>query len=204
MKAAAPGRPKSSTDGALRRHQGRTQQTQAGAGCLSGAAQKVFFVHMCALCYPSAMSTTAPAAFLSVRLPETTRDRLKAEAAARGETVQSLVGGLVERFLADQAQTPPSLGAVMTQLRAQAPRLKERGITALWVFGSVARGDAHPGSDIDLMADIDPAKPLSLVGVASLRAELSGLLGAEADLVERAILRPAVLETADRDAVRVL
>jgi predicted nucleotidyltransferase len=54
------------------------------------------------------------------------------------------------------------------------------------------------------MADIDPAKPLSLVGVASLRAELSGLLGAEADLVERAILRPAVLETADRDAVRVL
>jgi predicted nucleotidyltransferase len=54
------------------------------------------------------------------------------------------------------------------------------------------------------MADIDPAKPFSLIGLASLRAELSGLLGAEADLVERAVLRPAVLQAADRDAVRVL
>jgi hypothetical protein len=48
-------------------------------------------------------SQSSPA-FLSVRLPQATRDRLKVAAAARGETMQGLVGSLVERFLAEGAQ----------------------------------------------------------------------------------------------------
>lgn len=143
-------------------------------------------------------------AFLSVRLPEATRDRLKAAAAARGETVQGLVGSLVERFLANEDRKAPTLATVMGKLRAHAQPLKDRGITGLWVFGSVARGDADPDSDVDLFAEFDPDTRLSLVGLASLRAELSDLLQAPADLVERSALRPSVREAAERDAVRVL
>ncbi|HTR91884.1 MAG TPA: nucleotidyltransferase family protein [Trebonia sp.] len=146
-------------------------------------------------------SQSAPA-FLSVRLPQATRDRLKAAAAARGETVQGLVGSLVERFLAEGSRAP-DLASVLEVLRARAPSLQQRGLAGLWVFGSVARGDARPDSDVDLMAEFDPGTQLSLVGLASLRADLSDLLHAPADLVERSALRPAVREAADREAVRV-
>ena len=147
------------------------------------------------------MPAPAPA-FLSVHLPAAARDRLEAAAAARGKTVQELVGGLVDRFLAGEAREGPDLATVLGALRAHAPKLRERGVSALWVFGSVARGESRPGSDVDLMADFDPDVCLSLVGLASLRAELSDALGAPADLVERGALRPVVREAAEREAVR--
>ncbi len=161
---------------------------------------------MCALCYPEVMPAfhSNTLAFLSVRLPEATRDRLKAVAAARGETVQGLIGSLVERFLVEEDRKPPALGSVLCKLRAHAPELKEHGMTGLWVFGSVVRGDARADSDVDLFAEFDPNARLSLVSLASLRAELSELLGSSADLVERSALRLTVRETAEREAVRVL
>ena len=147
-------------------------------------------------------SSSSPA-FLSVRLPPATRDRLKAAAAARGEkTVQRLVGSLVERFLAEQGRAS-DLATVLRVLRAHEKPLRQRGLAALWVFGSVARGEGRADSDVDLMAEFDPATKLSLVSLASLRAELSDLLQTPADLVERSALRPAVREAADREAVRV-
>lgn len=149
-------------------------------------------------------SQSASSAFLSVRLPKVTRDRLKAAAAARGETVQDLVGGLVERFLVAEDRQPPALGAILSKLRAHAPVLRERGVAGLWVFGSVARGEARVDSDIDLLAEFDPEARISLVGMASLRAELSDLLGAAADLVERSALRSRIREAAEQEAVRAL
>ena len=140
--------------------------------------------------------------FLAVRLPQATRDRLKVAAAARGETMQGLVGGLVERFLAEERRAP-DLATVLGTLRTQAQPLKQRGLVGLWVFGSVARGDARADSDVDLMAEFDPAAEMSLVGLASLRADLSDLLHAPADLVERGALRLTVRAAADREAVRV-
>ncbi|WP_245215069.1 nucleotidyltransferase family protein [Pararoseomonas indoligenes] len=128
---------------------------------------------------------------------------MKIAAASRGETVQGLVGSLVERFLAEEAGAAPLLAVVLRQLREQADDLRARGVASLSVFGSVARGDAHPGSDIDLLADLDPAARLSLIRLSSLRAELSELLGAPADLVERGTLRPGVRDAAEREAVRV-
>lgn len=148
---------------------------------------------------PRAVATPA---FLSVRLPEATRDRLRSVAAAQGQTMQSLVGNLVDRFLAGQGVAPPALAAVLRAVRAQAGHLRQRGLTGLWVFGSVARGDARPGSDIDLFATLDAR--VSLVGLASLRAGLSDLLGVPADLVERDALPPAIRTAAERDAVQAL
>jgi predicted nucleotidyltransferase len=151
------------------------------------------------------MSTSeTSAADLSVRLPEATRDRLTAAAEARGETVQGLVGSLVEQFLAEEGRQAPDLATVTRLLRAHADSLKRRGMTGLWIFGSVARGDGRAGSDVDLVAEFDPSVHLSLVRLASLRAELSDLLGATADLVERGALRQAVREAVEREAVRVL
>jgi predicted nucleotidyltransferase len=142
-------------------------------------------------------------AFLSVRLPPEVRNRVKAAAATRGQTVQELIGGLVERFLAEQDRRPLTLAGVLTTLRARAPELRQRGIARLWVFGSLARGEARVDSDIDLVAEFAPEAKLSLTGFASLRADLSEMLSAPVDLAEWHILRPPVRAQAERDAVQV-
>jgi predicted nucleotidyltransferase len=142
------------------------------------------------------------AAFLSVRLPPATRNRVKAVAAARGQTVQDLVGDLVERFLAEEDRQPPALPAILGRLREHEAALRQRGIAGLWVFGSVARGEARPDSDVDLVAEFDPAARVSLTGLASLRADLSDILGAPVDLAEWGLLRPPVRERAEHEAVR--
>ena len=148
------------------------------------------------------MSATSPA-FLSVRLPPAVRDRLKERAAAGGETMRHLVGRLVERFLSEDGPAP-NLARVLATLRSDRCWLNERGIQGLRAFGSVARGEAGPDGDIDLFASFDPGSNLSLVGLASLRAELSDRLGAPVDLVTRESLHAEVRIEAEREAVRVL
>src|SRR6188768_4022582 len=75
-------------------------------------------------------------AFLSVRVSDEVRNRVKAIAAARGEKLQDLVGGLIEQFLQETDRRPPQLADVLRRLREREPELRARGVAALWVFGS--------------------------------------------------------------------
>jgi len=143
-----------------------------------------------------------PAAFLSVRLPAVTRDRLKAAAATSGLTVQALVGGLVEDFLDRPKSRAPDLAQSLKILREAEAKLRARGVASISVFGSVARAEAQPTSDLDLLVEFAPTARISAVGLASLRSMLTELLGTPVDLVERSALRPALLKAAERDAVR--
>lgn len=139
-----------------------------------------------------------------VRLAGPVHDRLRIAASARGQTVEALVGTLVDGFLAGEGRAAPALGEVITRLRQHAETLSRRGIAALWVFGSVARGDARPDSDVDLLAEFGPGASKTLIGLASLRAEITEMLGVHADLVDRAAMHGAVRSAAERDAVRVI
>jgi hypothetical protein len=65
-------------------------------------------------------------AFLSIRVPEDVRNRVKAIAAARGEKLQDLVGGLIERFLEAADRHPPRLADVLRRLREREPDLRAR------------------------------------------------------------------------------
>ena len=100
--------------------------------------------------------------------------------------------------------TPLRRGIVTARLRAVEARLRARGVTGLWLFGSVARDEGRADSDIDLMAEFDPAAPVSIVTLASLRSELSELLGTPLDLVERDALRSEARAGVELEAVRVL
>ncbi len=141
--------------------------------------------------------------FLSVRIPAEMRNRIKAIAAGRGQSVQNLIGELVERFLAEQDRRAPALSEVVAQLRAHEASLRGRGIASLSVFGSVARGDAKPDSDIDLAIDFEPGARVSLTALAALRADLAEILGASVDLAEWTALHPHIREAAVREAVRI-
>ena len=71
------------------------------------------------------------------------------------------------------------------------------------VHGSVARGEATPSSDVDLIAEFDQAKRLSLIGRVHLENRLTDILGVKADLADRTMLRPEVLERAQRESILV-
>ncbi len=57
-----------------------------------------------------------------------------------------------------------------------------RGITAIRVFGSVARGDAHLGSDVDLIVEVEPGR--SILAQAGFQAEVEALLGVPVHTLE--------------------
>jgi predicted nucleotidyltransferase len=142
-------------------------------------------------------------AFLSFRLPVETRDRVKAAAARRGQSVQELLGGLVDDLLRVEGREPPSLSDVLRRLRRENAQLRQQGVAKLWLFGSIVRGEARAGSDIDIIAEFDPAARVSLTAVARLRQDLAEILGMPVDLAEWRTLRPAVRRTAEQDAVLV-
>jgi predicted nucleotidyltransferase len=66
---------------------------------------------------------------------------------------------------------------VIAKLRQHAPALKAAGVVHLRVFGSVARGETSAESDIDLLADFDKSRRLTLVTVGRLQSRLTDLLG---------------------------
>ena len=73
------------------------------------------------------------------------------------------------------------------------------GVSNLRVFGSVARGEDHPGSDVDLLADFPPG--LSLFGLSRLEADLEAILGTRVDLIPAADLKPGVRERVESDLI---
>ena len=73
------------------------------------------------------------------------------------------------------------------------------GVHRLRVFGSVARGEDRPDSDVDLLADVPPG--ISLFGLARLQADLEAIVGTRVDLVPAADLKPDVRARADPDLV---
>jgi uncharacterized protein len=92
---------------------------------------------------------------------------------------------------------------VLETLRVHRDELRAAGVMHLSVFGSVARGDESERSDVDLMADFDTSKRLTLVKLGSLEQRLSELLGTEVDLSSAEWMREPVRSRAMREAVVV-
>jgi predicted nucleotidyltransferase len=88
---------------------------------------------------------------------------------------------------------------VIAALRAHEQELKGAGIVRLSLFGSVARGEA--GNDVDLMAEFDASKRLSLLDMVGLENRLADILGVPVDLAPAKMLKEPVRERAAREAV---
>ena len=90
---------------------------------------------------------------------------------------------------------------VLAKLRANASELQAAGVVHVRLHGSLARGAISPASDIDLVAELDPARRLTLLDMVGLELRLSDLLGAKVDLSPAHMLKAPVRERADREAV---
>lgn len=75
------------------------------------------------------------------------------------------------------------------------------GVTNLRVFGSVARGEDHTDSDLDLLVDLP--RDIGLLGLGRLHEQLEGILGTAVDLVSAGDLKPDVRERIDHDLVKL-
>ena len=74
----------------------------------------------------------------------------------------------------------------------------EHGVTSVRVFGSVARGESQPGSDLDLLIDVGPVT--SSWFPAGLIMDLEELLGRRVEVVTERGLNPALRDAVLRDA----
>lgn len=89
---------------------------------------------------------------------------------------------------------------VFAILRRALPELKRRWpIQSLGVFGSVARGDARPDSDLDVLVEFK--LPVGLTAFLALEHEIEALVGRRVDLVSRPALKPYMGRNVLREAI---
>ena len=82
--------------------------------------------------------------------------------------------------------------------------LEDAGVTALYLFGSIARGEARPNSDVDVIVDYDPATAFDVVELAGVQQRLAARVDAKVDVVTRKGLHRRIRGDVLRDAVRVM
>ena len=90
----------------------------------------------------------------------------------------------------------------ITQLSGEKSVLREFSIKALYVFGSVARGEDRPDSDVDILVDFEPDAHVGLFTFARLQRRLSQILGRPVDLVTPDALHPALKDRVLEEAIR--
>lgn len=94
-----------------------------------------------------------------------------------------------------------NLKTVSRLLKRHKDDLHQRGVKSLAVFGSLARGEATPGSDIDILVEFD--RPVGLFEFIRLKLYLEELTGRRVDLVMPDALRPAMRAEILSEAVHV-
>lgn len=102
-------------------------------------------------------------------------------------------------YLHAEYKTDANMSSQMIQ-QTIADYFKTQPVLKAWLFGSFARGEETPQSDVDILFVPDRSgKPFTLFTMGGMYMDLKELLGREVDLVEEGSLRPYAAETANRD-----
>ena len=123
---------------------------------------------------------------------------------ARRAALRELAHGLRAGETRAGAHAP--LLVVIKALKAIRPELMEAGVRHAGVFGSVARGDYRPGSDIDIVIGIDAKHVGDIVAYAKISDRIKSAVQARCpdtavDVADQATLKPRVRERVERDGV---
>ena len=94
----------------------------------------------------------------------------------------------------------PTVGDAIREKREAILRIAARhGASQVRLIGSVARGEARPDSDVDLLVTWNEG--ISLLDQAALMLELENLLGRKVDLASDGWVKPSIRESVYRDAI---
>lgn len=89
-----------------------------------------------------------------------------------------------------------------TMTKIIAEYFKPQPVLRAWLFGSYARGEENPDSDVDLLVELDESQRIGL-RFFGMYMDLKELLGREVDLVADGCLMPFAEETANRDKLLI-
>jgi predicted nucleotidyltransferase len=95
------------------------------------------------------------------------------------------------------------LDSVLDALRAHEAELRRFGVSHAAVFGSVARGEARPDSDIDVLVELAPEHPMGIFEYARLKLYINTILNGGGDVVNRRTIKPLLRESILHDAIHV-
>lgn len=90
---------------------------------------------------------------------------------------------------------------VLMILREHEPQLRAAGVDRLRLFGSVARGDQNPQSDVDIAVRMDPSRRWTLFTLGHIYEDLREMLGTKIDVALLDNLRPPIAENVEREGV---
>lgn len=79
--------------------------------------------------------------------------------------------------------------------------LKKLGVKSLALFGSVARDEARPDSDVDFLVELEP--PITFDRYMDVKFFLEDRLGTPVDLVSKGSLKPQIRELVEKEAIYV-
>jgi predicted nucleotidyltransferase len=88
----------------------------------------------------------------------------------------------------------------LREKRSEILQIAERyGVSNVRVFGSVARRETRPDSDIDLLVDLEPRR--TLLDFIGFKQSVESLLGCRVDLAETETLHEAIRDRVLREAI---
>lgn len=90
---------------------------------------------------------------------------------------------------------------VLATLKQHHVELQRLGVQSLALFGSVARDEARPDSDVDILVDLKP--PVTFDRYMDVKLFLEDHLHTHVDLVTRKALKPELKETVEKEAIYV-
>ncbi len=96
---------------------------------------------------------------------------------------------------------PMKRDEIIKKLKEREADLRARGVAHAALFGSVARGEDRPGSDIDIMVEIAPEARLGVFQYAGVVRYIEDLFPVPVDVANREGLKPLVRPSAERDAI---
>jgi predicted nucleotidyltransferase len=89
----------------------------------------------------------------------------------------------------------------LATLRRNEAALRQRGICHAALFGSVARGDNRPGSDVDILVEFDPDARLTIFDYVGIKRYVAGLFDQPVDVINRERLKPHLRQSSLQDAI---
>ena len=108
----------------------------------------------------------------------------------------------MRRYRARRRTGGAARAAVLQKVELIRSLARAHGAESIALFGSAARGEEHPGSDLDFMVELAPGR--SLLDLISLGNDLQAALGRRVETISVAGMKPRVLSAARKDAVRIV
>jgi uncharacterized protein len=90
---------------------------------------------------------------------------------------------------------------IIAKLRENEVVLREHGVSHAALFGSRARGEARPDSDIDILVEIAPDFPMDVFQYVAVVHAIEDMFTEPVEVSNRAAMKPHVRPTAERDAI---